>query len=107
MSKYRCVLCEGGFDDASPEHFILESLGGFRASSVVDCTSCNHVLNEDCDDPFSAKFKTLRTLLGIKRQSGKPAPSLRKIDLGIGFPVDIAPKGKPSPPGLGIKRKDE
>jgi len=111
----RCIYCGEEFDPEhnSPEHIVLASLGGKRASRHIVCSKCNNYFGGDIDSSVGNSLQLVRCILGIPRLH---APTAIARGVNTGKKYKIHPNGrrtlqgaevKPqSPPGsdLGTKR---
>lgn len=84
----RCIYCGGEFDPAHnrPEHIVLASLGGKRASRHIVCSECNGHFSGDIDRSIADSLRLLRCILSIPR-SGPPTATARGADSGKKYRV--------------------
>ena len=78
MSQRTCLFCSAPIGrDTSPEHILLNALGGRATTRRVNCTPCNNLFGSTIDKAFASQIEPLRTLLNLKSGSNKPPASLR------------------------------
>lgn len=84
----RCIYCGEEFDQAHnrPEHIVLASLGGKRASQHIVCSECNGHFSGDIDRSIADSLRLLRCILGIPR-AHPPTAITRGADSGKKYKV--------------------
>ncbi|HEY9156819.1 HNH endonuclease [Candidatus Binatus sp.] len=84
----KCLYCENPLD-GSGEHVILSALGGKKQTHNACCNPCNNRLGTEIDKPFADSLQVFSNQVGITTGRGKPAPTLRKLDSGLGYEVNL------------------
>lgn len=78
-----CIFCGGKLDEnTTPEHVLLNALGGRMTTKQVDCSECNNLFGGGIDKAFADQVTELRNLLQLESGSGRTAPSLKKVKAG-------------------------
>jgi hypothetical protein len=76
----RCIFCDGELNAATkPEHILLSALGGRKTTTRVICSTCNSGFGSTIDKAVSDQMAPLRNLLKLPSGTGKPPPTLRRV----------------------------
>ena len=60
----KCIFCENELaEDTKPEHILLNSLGGRKTTTAVDCSACNGTFGSTIDDEVGQQVAVLRNML--------------------------------------------
>src|SRR5439155_5727527 len=87
----RCLYCPMEFTKGSGEHVILSALGGRKESRSACCQACNKRLGDEVDKPLAEALRFVCNLLSITTGRGKAAPTIRRVDSGRGYNLDLRP----------------
>jgi len=76
-----CLLCKKRFDSetVTPEHILLNALGGKALSRDTICSDCNFKLGGTLDYHLCNGMNWLRNLLELKKGDGSPPPNVSHI----------------------------
>ena len=76
MAHAVCAFCrrELAGDSRSREHIIPNAIGGRKTVANFICRGCNNNLGRTWDAALAKQFRSLSTMLGIKRSSGTNQP---------------------------------
>jgi hypothetical protein len=78
MASRLCLFCPKPLSpNTSPEHILLDALGGRATTRMVICSECNHLFGSTIDNSFTRQIEPLRTLLNLRSGSKKPPPGQR------------------------------
>lgn len=78
MSSRLCLFCPNPLScNTSPEHILLDALGGRATTRRVICTSCNNHFGSTIDKAFAKQIESTRTLLNLQSGSKKTPPNQR------------------------------
>ncbi len=78
-----CIFCPNLLTpDTKPEHIILNALGGRKTTARVICSACNERFGGTIDKAAAEQAAVLRNMLVLESGSGKPPPTLRRIQAG-------------------------
>ena len=81
MSK--CIFCDALLDKStSPEHILLNALGGRKTTKEVICSSCNNTFGIGIDKAITEQVEEIRNMLQLQSGTGNAPPMLRNIKAG-------------------------
>jgi hypothetical protein len=96
MSKRLCLFCNAPLGEAtSPEHILLQALGGRATTRRVICSKCNNNFGATFDKSLAAEVEPIRTLLNLKSGSNK-APRSLSYKSAAGHRYVLSPDGNVS-----------
>lgn len=87
----RCIFCGVDLQDESPEHIILNALGGRKKTPGVICSICNNKFGSTDDKELAEDFAVLLNLCEIESGDGSPPPTLKNVELQDGTKLDLLP----------------
>lgn len=76
-----CLLCKSKFDTdrVTPEHILLNALGGKPVSRDTICSDCNSQLGGELDHHLCNGVNWLRNLLELKKGDGSAPPNISHV----------------------------
>jgi hypothetical protein len=90
-----CIFCENELTkDTKPEHILLNSLGGRKTTTRVDCSVCNGTFGSTIDDEVGKQVAVLRNMLQLDSGTGRAPPMLRNIKSGANI-INLTNEGTP------------
>ncbi|MGE0174041.1 MAG: HNH endonuclease [Oligoflexales bacterium] len=89
----KCVFCRNEFDQESntPEHILLNALGGRLTSRKVDCADCNNRFGAGIDNSMANSVAEFRCIGGLRSGDRKLPPPIMDIKLKNGQCIDLLP----------------
>ncbi|EGR1834014.1 HNH endonuclease [Vibrio cholerae] len=102
MVNLKCIYCDNKYfekNNGSVEHAILSAIGGRKVSKNICCTDCNERFGRTIDAQFADKFKTLCSMLGVKRDRNGIGIVKGVVKVGEDF-ADLHPDGKMVQPNV-------
>ncbi|TPW27792.1 HNH endonuclease [Martelella alba] len=77
----QCIFCKARLDEkTSPEHILLQSLGGRKTTTEVICSSCNNSFGSSIDSALAKSVEPFRNIANFKSGNRRPAPSISGIE---------------------------
>ena len=80
--------------DTKPEHILLNTLGGRKTTTRVDCSTCNETFGSTIDKEVGKQVAVLRNMLQLDSGTGGAPPMLRKLRSG-GDIINLTNDGTP------------
>lgn len=96
MTACLCRLCASR-PAGSPEHVVLNSLGGRLTVKDLLCQPCNNRLGGVIDSPLEQQLRSLGLLADAKKGDGNSVAPMRGLPTEEGGRIDMLPGGKPRP----------
>ena len=104
----KCLYCPAILSPhTKPEHILLRALGGRKKSRRIACNKCNGELGSTIDKDISEQLSPISNLLNIIRDNKKPPPTLRNLDFGRDYKIDLSAGGRPVISKASVQTKKE
>jgi hypothetical protein len=80
---HRCIFCHSSLDDrTTPEHVLLQALGGRKTTKRVVCNSCNNDFGASIDRALAKSVEPLRNIGNFKSGNRRSPPMIRNVEAG-------------------------
>jgi hypothetical protein len=90
-----CIFCPNELGQTTkPEHFLLNGLGGRKASRRITCSSCNGAFGDTIDKDLLETVEPLRNMLRLPAGDGDAPPPLKGLQTADGI-ANFASDGSP------------
>jgi|GEM_PF-1724585 len=94
-----CIFCDNAVGlETSPEHILLDSLGGRKTTKWANCSVCNQSFGGTIDKSLPEQLRTLRNMFQMRSGSGQVPPGIKQVSTSSGT-VNFEADGTPRPVG--------
>lgn len=92
-----CIFCASELDEqTSPEHILLQSMGGRKTTDRVVCNKCNNQFGSGIDNALAKSVEPIRNIGNFKSGNRRSAPVIRNV-VAEGENFDLLPGAIPKP----------